>query len=790
MDPPASAQNAAAGEGRLSAVATTAADGKKKRKHRAGKKRRNRRPSFAAASETSAMASGRDGPADDPLIEEAQPSPIRQSIYRSNTRNRSNESLDSEALLDHRDQPTLRPRRESRLNPLFASSYRQGRFPNPDTSARNRQRGQQDTSSRDGSDNEDANDKTPLLSGGAQQQRSPEQTGYGLFRVKSNTSTISVGSKQPRRLKTIGTPSHSVPKSDASYDVNNPPSVPGSPRLGALYEDVMVDEVNFLNRSSDSRRNLTGGGKDVLIDIDGERDDEPNSAPPSPRLRPGGLQRHRSTTMDAEADVCFPTEDISETGDVFDVSHAPGQYPHGQRRRRREREDWPKLWVLEEWAREEKEARAAGERRAKKISEPVFVEGRLRPRKSAWHRVEEDKQYRFTYFNEDFGSTIHAETISELVQPDGGFRELFIPDPPEIADSSGSEDEDVLDMTSALQSPKSTSALEKTSGMPSLADSLKPVTSGKSSDKSKNSGSATPQNRHTSTQAPKPKKYGPRPTFWLDVLCPTETEMRVLGKAFGIHALTTEDVLMQEAREKVELFRHYYFINYRTFEQDTHSEDYLEPINMYVCVFGYGIITFHFSPIPHPANVRRRIRQLSDYLLLSADWISYAIIDDITDVYGPLITHIEEEVDAIDDLILRAFQHTAALAGEYGEKGNNEKGTDEGDPGVSGIDMLIRIGECRKKVMSMYRLLGNKADVIKGFAKRCNEQWEVAPKSEIGLYLGDIQDHILTMTGNLSHYETLLSRAHGNYLAQVSIHMNERQEKVCATMSLPEHEAN
>ena len=95
---------------------------------------------------------------------------------------------------------------------------------------------------------------------------------------------------------------------------------------------------------------------------------------------------------------------------------------------------------------------------------------------------------------------------------------------------------------------------------------------------------------------------------------------------------------------------------------------------------------------------------------------------------------------------------------------------------VSGTDMLRRIGECRKKVMSLYRLLGQKADVIKGFAKRCNEQWEVAPKSEIGLYLGDIQDHIITMSSNLSHYETLLSRAHSNYLAQVNIRMGERQE--------------
>jgi len=79
--------------------------------------------------------------------------------------------------------------------------------------------------------------------------------------------------------------------------------------------------------------------------------------------------------------------------------------------------------------------------------------------------------------------------------------------------------------------------------------------------------------------------------------------------------------------------------------------------------------------------------------------------------------------------------------------------------------------------MGLYRLLGNKADVIKGFAKRCNEQWEVAPRSEIGLYLGDIQDHIVTMVANLNHYEKLLSRSHSNYLAQINIAMNERQEQ-------------
>jgi Mg2+ and Co2+ transporter CorA len=230
-------------------------------------------------------------------------------------------------------------------------------------------------------------------------------------------------------------------------------------------------------------------------------------------------------------------------------------------------------------------------------------------------------------------------------------------------------------------------------------------------------------------------------------MSPTETEMKVISKAFGIHPLTSEDILMQEQREKVELFKHYYFINYRTFEQDQNSEDYLEPVNLYIVVFREGVISFHFSMTPHPANVRRRIRQLSDYLVLSPDWISYAMIDDITDAYAPMIQTIEEEVDDIDEAILRlhnADDEDSSDTDEYDEKQSKEK---------SGRDMLRRVGECRKKVMSLYRLLGNKADVIKGFAKRCNEHWDIAPRNEIGMYLGDIQDHIVTMTGNLSHYE-------------------------------------
>lgn len=108
--------------------------------------------------------------------------------------------------------------------------------------------------------------------------------------------------------------------------------------------------------------------------------------------------------------------------------------------------------------------------------------------------------------------------------------------------------------------------------------------------------------------------------------------------------------------------------------------------------------------------MRRRIKQLKDYISVTSDWISYALIDDITDAFGPLIQTIEYEVDSIDELVLILKE-------------------------AEQTDMLRRIGRCRKKVMGLLRLMGNKADVVKGLAKRCNENWKVAPTSDIARFL-------------------------------------------------------
>ncbi|GAA5814325.1 hypothetical protein MFLAVUS_007819 [Mucor flavus] len=250
--------------------------------------------------------------------------------------------------------------------------------------------------------------------------------------------------------------------------------------------------------------------------------------------------------------------------------------------------------------------------------------------------------------------------------------------------------------------------------------------------------------------------------FWIDIQNPTDNEMKALCEAFHIHPLTVEDICMEEQREKCEVFMNYYFICFRSFDQDEFSPNYMQPSAIYIIILKEGVITFHFKPMPHPHNVRKRIKQLKDYINVTPDWICYGLLDDITDSFAPLIRAIEFEVDSIDELVLILKESEQS-------------------------DMLRRIGYCRKRMMGLLRLLSSKTDVVKTLIKR----GEISPvdgtrpalSKEVALYLGDVQDHIISMLLSLNHYEKISSRSHSNYLAQISIEMTQTNNEINDVLS-------
>ncbi|KAH7038020.1 uncharacterized protein B0I36DRAFT_237963 [Microdochium trichocladiopsis] len=252
----------------------------------------------------------------------------------------------------------------------------------------------------------------------------------------------------------------------------------------------------------------------------------------------------------------------------------------------------------------------------------------------------------------------------------------------------------------------------------------------------------------------------PDGVWWLNVNSPTEEEIRTICRAFGVHPLTIEDITNEEPREKIELFPSYYFASFRSFSmvQDPDGTLDYDPFNIYVVVFREGTLSFSFHPNSHASQVRKRITMLKDYVSLSSDWISYALIDNIVDSFAKPIEKIELETEGIEDSVFVARPEDM-------------------------LQFLRRIGAVRKNVLGLMRVLGGKADVLRGFTKRCNENYKVTPRMDIGMYLGDIQDHVVTMMTNLVHFEKILSRAHANYLAQLTIDSISAGTKTNAVLS-------
>lgn len=98
----------------------------------------------------------------------------------------------------------------------------------------------------------------------------------------------------------------------------------------------------------------------------------------------------------------------------------------------------------------------------------------------------------------------------------------------------------------------------------------------------------------------------------------------------------------------------YSILTSRSFEQDQFKSNFLQPITVYIVIFEECILSFQSTMNPHSRNVRSRIDQLSSYgdVSITTEWINYALIDDITDSFIPLMKVVELEVDSIEELVL------------------------------------------------------------------------------------------------------------------------------------------
>jgi magnesium transporter len=233
---------------------------------------------------------------------------------------------------------------------------------------------------------------------------------------------------------------------------------------------------------------------------------------------------------------------------------------------------------------------------------------------------------------------------------------------------------------------------------------------------------------------------GRHAVIWLDVAgLGDRALLEAIGQRLGIHRLSMEDVTTSYQRPKVEAFADYYVVVVRDPSLD--EEGFRgEQVSLFV---GQGwLVSFQATPEDCFGPVRARLRQTGRVIRRSgADYLSYALIDAVVDAYLPLLEHLGERMEELQDGIME-HPEPATLTEVYGAK-----------HALSG--MRRAVWPMREMLNSMIR------DPLPGLT------------DETKIYLRDCYDHAILVMELTESYRDMGSELMDFYLSSVSNRTNE-----------------
>jgi magnesium transporter len=254
---------------------------------------------------------------------------------------------------------------------------------------------------------------------------------------------------------------------------------------------------------------------------------------------------------------------------------------------------------------------------------------------------------------------------------------------------------------------------------------------------------------------------------WLDIQAPTDDDVQLLRDEFGFHPLAIEDATRMHERPKVDAYEHamlqhplapedeqaaevetgdelghqaYYFVVFYEAEFDaSHDHVTVEAINMFVGP-NY-LVTVHQGPTHTIQSTLARWKAPDSPLGKSVGALVHAFLDAIVDDYFPLMDHVADRVEELEDAIFERFTEQA-------------------------IQSIFRL---KKDLLSMRRIVAPERDVLNVLLRR---ELPIFQPADVA-YLQDVYDHIVRVTDNIDTYRDLLSSALDSYLSLQSNYLNQ-----------------
>lgn len=238
---------------------------------------------------------------------------------------------------------------------------------------------------------------------------------------------------------------------------------------------------------------------------------------------------------------------------------------------------------------------------------------------------------------------------------------------------------------------------------------------------------------------------------WVHVLGSHDPQiLEQIGQRAGIHPLVVEDILNTDQRPKIDAMDDYRFLVLKHLSYDT-STGSVHAEQVSLVLFDKLVISLQESDTDLFAQIRDRLVTGKGKLRKSgSEYLAYALVDNIVDGYFPVLDHVTDEIDDLEEVLLS-----------------------RPTPSV-----LRQIHALRRELVWFRRNVAPVRELV-SFLERDED---LAARSGTRIYWRDIYDHASQVLESVESYRDIVAEMLDIYLSGVSNRTNDIM-KVLTIMS-------
>lgn len=231
--------------------------------------------------------------------------------------------------------------------------------------------------------------------------------------------------------------------------------------------------------------------------------------------------------------------------------------------------------------------------------------------------------------------------------------------------------------------------------------------------------------------------------------------LQQLGTAFGLHPLVVEDIVNTDQRPKIEDYGEYLFMVMKAVSRHGHAQSLM--VEQVSLIVGSNFVLCFLEGKDDPfVDLRSRLRREKGRLRnMGPDYLTYAHIDTIVDLYFPLLEKLGEDIEQLEENLITHADR----------------------------DALKTLHQFKREMILIRRAIWPLREVLSHLERGESPLIH----SSTHLYLRDAYDHTIQLIETTETYRDMLAGMMDIYLTSLSNKLNETMKvlTVIATIFIP-----